>query len=258
MSLDNLDCFHVDVTDFVATITIDAAPVNAQNRKFRHEIIEIFDVLGRRDDVRVIVLKSASKVFSAGADFSERSAIEDLPGGFANHNRLVRASFDAVMECPKPVIASVGGGAIGAGCVLALVCDILYVSESAYFAMTEVNFGMAGGVSYVMRAFGRSDARLMIFTGKRFAGSELYRMNVASACFADQELDSATADLAAELASKSPSALVAAKRSFQTLPEMSQREGYLFEQSQTAELAKNPDTKEAQAAFMEKRKPRFD
>ena len=63
----------------------------------------------------------------------------------------MRESFNAVMECEKPVVAAINGPAIGAGCVLALCCDILLVSEEAFLAMTEVDVGLAGGVSHVRR-----------------------------------------------------------------------------------------------------------
>ena len=113
--LETLERFRIDVTDHVATLTITAPPVNSQDRKFREEIIRIFDVLGAETDVRAIVLTGDGKIFSAGADLSERPALLQEPGGYSRHNRLVRASFDCVMECPKPVIAAVNGAAIGAG-----------------------------------------------------------------------------------------------------------------------------------------------
>ena len=120
--------------------------------------------------MRAIVLTGAGKIFSAGADLSERAALAAEPGGFARHNRLVRASFDCITECPKPVIAAVNGAAIGAGCVMALLCDILVVAEEAFMSMTEVEYGLAGGVRHVLRAFSPSDARLIIYTARRMSG----------------------------------------------------------------------------------------
>ena len=118
------------------------------------------------------------------------------------------------MECEKPVIAAINGAAIGAGCVLALCCDILIASENAYFAMTEVDVGLAGGVAHVRRFFRESDARLLIYTARRMTGPELYRMGVVSACVpADALLDTARG-IAREIAAKSPLAVRAAKRSF--------------------------------------------
>ena len=126
-------------------------PVNAQNRRFREEIISIFDALSDRPDVRAVVLTGEGRTFSAGADLKERPGLSQEIGAYARHNRLVRESFNAVMECEKPIVAAINGAAIGAGCVLALCCDILIASESAFLSMTEVDVGLAGGVSHVRR-----------------------------------------------------------------------------------------------------------
>src|ERR1044072_9078099 len=122
---DTYECFKVEVADHVATVTLARPPVNAQNRKFREEIITIFDTLSDRSDVRSVVLTGEGKTFSAGADLKERPSFSREIGAYPRHNRIVRESFNAVMECEKPVIAAINGAAIGAGCVLALCCDIL-------------------------------------------------------------------------------------------------------------------------------------
>ncbi len=231
--LETLERFRIDVTDHVATLTIAAPPVNSQDRKFREEIIRIFDVLGAETDVRAIVLTGDGKIFSAGADLSERPALLQEPGGYSRHNRLVRASFDCVMECPKPVIAAVNGAA------------------------TEVDYGLAGGVRHVLRSFSPSDARLMIYTARRMSGAELYRMNVASVCVPRERVVAEAQAIGKTIAEKVPLAVVAAKRSFGLTEELPLRDGYRYEQSQTAALAETEDTKEALAAFREKRKPVF-
>ncbi len=250
------ECFKLAVADHVATVTLARPPVNAQNRRFRDEIIAIFDTLNDRSDVRAIVLTGEGKTFSAGADLKERPSVGEA-GAFPRHNRLVRESFNAVMECEKPVIAAINGAAIGAGCVLALCCDILIASEQAFLSMTEVDVGLAGGVSHVRRFFRESDARLLIYTARRITGPELLRMGVVSACVAPAELLPTAHGIAAEIAAKSPSAVRAAKRSFNVTEDLPLRDAYRFEQSQTVALASSEDTKEAQRAFAEKRKPNF-
>lgn len=149
------ECFKVTVADFVALVALARPPVNAQNRRFREEITAIFDTLSDRTDVRAVVLTGDGKTFSAGADLKERPGLSEEIGAYPRHNRIVRESFNAIMECEKPVIAAINGAAIGAGCVLALCCDILIASENAYLAMTEVDVGLAGGVSHVRRFFRR-------------------------------------------------------------------------------------------------------
>jgi enoyl-CoA hydratase len=235
---DTYECFKLAVSDYVATVTLARPPVNAQNRRFREEIIAIFDTLSDRADVRAVVLTGEA-------------------GAYPRHNRLVRESFNAVMECEKPVIAAINGAAIGAGCVLALCCDILIASEAAFLSMTEVDVGLAGGVSHVRRFFRESDARLLIYTARRIAGPDLLRMGVVSACVSADMLLPTAHGIAAEISAKSPLAVRAAKRSFDVTEGQALRDAYRFEQSQTVALASSEETKEAQRAFAEKRKPVF-
>jgi enoyl-CoA hydratase len=251
------ECFRVEVADHVATVTLARPPVNAQNRRFREEIIAIFDALSDRTDVRAVVLTGDGKTFSAGADLKERPGLSEEIGAYPRHNRTVRESFNAVMECEKPVIAAINGAAIGAGCVLALCCDILIASEGAFLAMTEVDVGLAGGVSHVRRFFRESDARLLIYTARRMTGPVLYRMGVVSACVPAETLLTTARSIALEIAAKSPLAVRAAKRSFNVTENLPLRDAYRFEQSQTVALASSEETKEAQRAFAEKRKPSF-
>lgn len=253
---ETFECFIVDVADFVATVTMNRPPVNAQNRRFREEIIAIFDNLSDRADVRAIVLTGAGKTFSAGADLKERPNAAE-PGAYPRHSRMVRESFNCVMECEKPVIAAVNGAAIGAGCVLALCCDIIIAAEDCFLSMTEVENGLAGGVKHVRRHFGESDARLLIYTARRIAGPDLLRMGAASACVPRDAVVGAAQAIAREIATKSPMSIRAAKRSFNVTEELPLQDGYKFEQSQTTALASSADFKEAQLAFAEKRKPKF-
>jgi len=255
--LDDLECFTVTLAEHVATVTIDRPPVNAQNRRFRDELARVFDVLHDTEAVRAVVLTGAGRAFSAGADLKERPNIAGNPGAYPAHNRSVRNAFEAVAECEKPIIAAINGAAIGAGCVLALTADILVAGESAYLSMTEVDVGLAGGVRHVRRHFGESDARLMIMTARRITGPELLRMNVVSACVPDDALLPTAMGIAREIAGKVPLAVRAAKRSFNVTETMPLGDGYKFEQSQTVALSGTEDTREAWAAFAEKRKPNF-
>lgn len=251
----SFETLRLGVAEFIATITIARPPVNAQNNRFREELAQVVDSLGDRDDVRAIVITGEGKAFSAGADLSERPTQD--PGHYTAHNRRVRASFDCLLECPKPIIAAVNGAAIGAGCVTALCCDIIVASEKGFLQMTEVTVGLAGGVAHVRRHFGESDARLLIMTARRIYGPDLLRMNVVSACTTPEELLPTAMGIAADIARASPSAVRAAKKSFQVTEGMSIYDAYRFEQSQTKALSTSEDTAEAMAAFREKRAPVF-
>jgi enoyl-CoA hydratase len=253
----DLEQFRLDVADGIATVTFDRPPVNAQNARTREELIRVFDAISDRDDLRVAILTGAGNTFSAGADLKERVDMVHEPGDYVRHNRLVREFFYAVTDCAKPVIAAVNGPAIGAGFVLMLACDIMLASDNAYVAMPEIDVGLAGGARFLMEHVGRSRARLMYLTGRRVSAAELYRLGVIEACPPRAALMDAARDIAREIASKSPLAVRHIKRALNTIEELPVRDAYRFEQSVTVELSRTEDAREAQRAFVEKRKPVF-
>ncbi len=253
----DLEQFRLDVADGIATVTFDRPPVNAQNARTREELIRIFDAISDRDDIRVAILTGAGNTFSAGADLKERVDLVHEPGDYLRHNRLVREFFYAVRDCSKPVIAAVNGPALGAGFVLMLACDIMLASDNAYVAMPEINVGLAGGARFLMEHVGRSRARLMYFTGRRVPAAELYRLGLIEACPPRDELMNAALEIARDIAGKSPLAVRHIKRALNTIEEMPVRDAYRFEQSVTVELSHTEDAREAQRAFVEKRKPVF-
>src|SRR3954467_5528136 len=252
-----LDAVRLEVSDFIATVTIDRPPVNAQNQKAREELIRVFDAISDRDDVRVAILTATGKVFSAGADVKERVGLVQEPGDYIRNNRLVREYFYAVSACAKPVICAVNGPAFGAGFALMLACDIMLASEDAYFVMPEVDVGLAGGAGFLMQHFGKSMARYMYFTARRIPAAELYRLGVISACVPREKLMDEAMTIAREIAAKSPKAVREIKRAFNVVEEMPTRDGYRYEQTITVDLSHTEDAKEAQQAFVEKRKPVF-
>jgi enoyl-CoA hydratase/carnithine racemase len=253
----DLEQFRLDVADGIATVTFDRPPVNAQNRRTREELIRVFDAISDRDDIRVAILTGAGNTFSAGADLKERVDLVHEPGDYARHNRLVREFFYAVTDCSKPVIAAVNGPAIGAGFVLMLACDIMLASDNAYVSMPEINVGLAGGARFMMEHVSRSRARLMYLTGRRVSAAELYRLGVIEACPPRDGLMAAALDIARDIAGKSPLAIRHIKRALNTIEELPVRDAYRFEQSVTVELSHTEDAREAQRAFVEKRKPVF-
>jgi len=253
----NLETVRLDVTDFIATVTIDRPPVNAQNQKAREELIRVFEAISDRDDVRVAILTAAGKVFSAGADVKERVGLVQEPGDYIRNNRLVREYFYAVSDCVKPVICAVNGPAFGAGFALMLACDIMLAAEDAYFVIPELDVGLAGGARFLMDHFAKSMARYIYFTGRRIPAAELHRLGVISACPPRERLMDEAVQIAREIAAKSPVAVREVKRAFNVIEEMPVRDGYRFEQTVTVALSHTEDAKEAQRAFVEKRKPVF-
>ncbi|CAN5629366.1 enoyl-CoA hydratase/isomerase family protein [soil metagenome] len=252
-----IEYFDVDVKDGIATVTFDRPPVNAQNRQAREEQTWIFDTLSDREDVRVVIFTGAGKVFSAGADIKERVDLAQEPGDYRRHNRLTRESFYAISDCSKPVIAAVNGPALGAGFAWMASCDIMVAADDAYVAMPEIDVGLAGGAKFLLRHFSQGHARTMFYTGRRVSAAELYRRGVLEACVPRSQLMDTCMELATEIAGKSPLAVRQAKHSFDVVDEMPFREGYRFEQGVTERLSTTHDAREAQRAFVEKRRPIF-
>ncbi|HEX5390811.1 MAG TPA: enoyl-CoA hydratase/isomerase family protein [Burkholderiaceae bacterium] len=243
------------VQDHIATVTLNRPPVNAQNAELRAEITDVFDLLSDRDDVRVVVLTGSGKVFSAGADIRERPNLAGVAGAYGRHNRLVRETFNAVVECSKPIVCAINGPAMGAGFGLIMASDIWVASEDAYVSMPEINVGLAGGMTYLQKYFSQSRARRMFYTGMKVSAQELYRLGLVEACLPPNELMPYAMEIARDMASKSPIALKLAKEAARMTALMPTRDAYRYEQGNTAALSRTEDAREAQLAFLEKREP---
>lgn len=245
-----------DVSDGVALVTMDNPPVNSQPMEFIVGLTDVFDSFNDRDDVRVAVLTGAGKMFSAGADLKNRPNLDE-PGARWKRNRAVREVSYSIMECNKPVIAAVNGPALGAGLGLVASCDIIIAAKTAMFGLPEVDVGLMGGGKHSMRILPYSLVRRMMLTGYRAPAEELYRRGVIEACLPQDQLMPFAMEMAASIAAKSPLATALAKDSMKTIENMTLRDGYRYEQNNTAKLAQTEDAREAVRAFVEKRKPVF-
>lgn len=245
---------ELEVSEYIAVVRLDKPPVNALDRATRRRLIEIFDEVSERTDVRVAILTGTGKFFCSGADLKDRPDAEKA-GDFLDHNRWTRETGNAIRECAKPVIAAVNGPALGAGFGLMAACDIFLASEDATFAMPEINVGLAGGVSMLRTMFGRSFTRRMFFTGMKVPAAELYRRGVLDEVVPGEQLMPLAMEIAQEIASKAPLAVAYAKQAANMMDLMPQRDGYRFEQNITMALARTEDAQEARKAFLEKRTP---
>jgi len=246
----------LEVSDHVAVVTLNRPPVNALNTAMRARLIEIFDEVADRDDVRVAVLTARGRIFCAGADLKDRPETTN-PGHFGAHNRVTREFGNSIRECRKPVICAVNGAALGAGFGLMASCDIMLAAEEAVFGMPEIDVGLAGGAAMLNQLFGKSMTRRLMFTGRRIPASELYRLGIIEACLPQERLMPEAMGIAREIASKSPTGIRYAKQSCNMVELMPPRDAYRFEQEFTVELSKTEDAKEARRAVLEKRAPVF-
>lgn len=240
--------------DRVAVITIDRPPVNA----FRTATWEALERACQeaRDRARALVIRSGTPgIFSAGADVKE---LPMTPERDAARQALSRRVLEAVLRFPVPVICAIDGPALGSGCAIASVADIRHASESARLGLPEINVGRCGGARFLMRHLPQGLVREMYFTGRSINASDALRHGLVNAVHPDGDaLDAHVAQLAAEIASKSPTAVRLAKQSLDLAEQLPLEQGYEVEQQFSLRLATSPDADEAAAAFREKRPPRW-
>ena len=160
----------------VARLTIHRPEVrNALNQAVREQLAEQFSTLGRNAEVRTIILTGGDTVFAAGADlteFADKNAVQ-------MQQRTVHLLWQAIAECPKPIVAAVNGYALGGGCELAMHADIIVAGRNATFGQPEIRVGVmpgAGGTQRLTRAVGKFQAMKYLLTGLPFKW--VFRSNV--------------------------------------------------------------------------------
>lgn len=265
-SMDQPQDVRVEVSEGVATVTLARPPVNALSAPMMREIAAVFADLGRRTDAVVAVLTAeGDKIFCAGADIAESerryTRRELLPSesvaDLMDPGAVVRECFEGIRDGGLPVIAAVNGAAIGAGAALVACCDLVVLSDTAWFSLPEIDVGVLGGARHVQRLVGPFKAREMAYTGRRVPAAELYRLGAAVEVVAPEQLQKSARALASELAAKSPLALRMAKQAMNRVEHLSLEDGYRLEQDYTARVSRLDDAQEARAAHREKRTPRW-
>jgi enoyl-CoA hydratase len=248
---------RVTIKDYVATLTMDAPPVNALTRTLNDELTLALDQLSEMDEVRAVILTAAGKVFCAGADLKGRAELIKGPGDLMAHSRRTRECFHAIRECAKPVVVAINGAALGSGVAMVASSDILVACDKTTLGLPEVDVGLMGGARHAMRLFSHSRLRRMALTGLRVDGPELYRLGIVEACVSSEDLLPTAFAIAEAIASKSPGATKLGKHTLNVIEDMTLRDGYRYEQDMTVSISRTEDALEAQAAFREKRKPIF-
>jgi enoyl-CoA hydratase/carnithine racemase len=257
IAMDNTDV-RVEIKDHIATVTMDRPPVNAMSQSLVEGLAAAFDSFDDLPEVRVAILTGAGKCFCAGADLKARgSGVKRPPGSQRIYSRAGREAFNSIMECPVPVIGAINGPALGGGLAMAAACDILVTAENATIGLPEVDVGLLGGGRHAQRMFGVYKARMLMFTGQRVTGAELYRRGIVEQCVPAERLMNAAMEIATNIAEKSPLTVRMAKKNMATVEFMNIRDGYRYEQDGTNALIHSEDSKEAVRAFLEKRKPVF-
>jgi enoyl-CoA hydratase len=230
--------------------------LNALCLELMEELVQGFKILDQDEETRCIVLTGNERAFAAGADIKQmagRTAIDML--------RIDQFSkWDAIKKTKKPVIAAVSGFALGGGCELAMLCDMIVASESAQFGQPEIKIGVmpgAGGTQRLTRAVGKALAMEMVLTGKFISAREAWNAGLVNRVVPVEIYLQEAFKLAAQVASMAPVASQLAKEAVLKAFDSTLEEGLQFERKNFYLLFATEDQKEGMAAFVEKRNPDF-
>ncbi|MFT4232424.1 MAG: enoyl-CoA hydratase [Leucobacter sp.] len=241
----------------VATITLNRPEaLNALNSKLVRELIDAALAFDADPGIGAIVITGSEKAFAAGADIKEMAeqsyADMYLNGPFP--------SWGGFERMRTPLIAAVAGFALGGGCELAMMCDIIIAADTARFGQPEINLGVLpgfGGSQRLPRAIGKYKAAEMVLTGRMMGAEEAERSGLVSRVVPAAELLAEAAKTAETIASKSLPAVYAAKEALQAAQETPLAEGLRFERQAFVASFATDDQKEGMRAFAEKRAPEF-
>ncbi|MBV9734805.1 MAG: enoyl-CoA hydratase [Acidisphaera sp.] len=206
--------------------------------------------------IGAVVLTGSEKAFAAGADIKE---MQDRRYPAVLFDDFI-ARWETILRIRKPVIAAVAGFALGGGCELAMMCDIILAAETARFGQPEINLGIipgAGGSQRLTRAVGKSKAMELILSGRMMDAGEAERANLVARVVPAAELVGEAIKLGERIAGLSPVAVLAAKQAVNRAYETTLTEGVRAERSLFLSLFGTPHQREGMAAFAEKRKPDF-
>lgn len=243
----------VEKQDRVGLITINRPKAyNALNSQVLNELVDALNTFDADDGIGAMVITGSVKAFAAGADIKEMSgktAIDMYKGSFVD-------SWDSVRAIKKPVIAAVSGFALGGGCELAMLCDMIVASESAKFGQPEINLGIipgAGGTQRLTRTVGKFIAMEMVLNNRTLSAQEAANFGLVNRVVPIEDYLAEALSLAQEIASRAPIAIKIAKESVNHAFETTLTEGVAVERRLFQLLFGTDDRVEGMNAFVEKR-----
>ncbi len=248
----------VETRGHVGLITLNRPQaLNALSSGLVADLGQALDGFEADESVRAIVITGSEKAFAAGADIKEmadKTFVDCYVGEF------ITKGWERITTCRKPIIAAVAGYALGGGCEVAMMCDVIIAAESAKFGQPEITLGIipgAGGTQRLTRAVGKAKAMDMVLTGRQMNAAEAERVGLVSRVVPDDDLLDETLKAAERIADMSMPVAMIAKESVNRAFESSLAEGIRFERRMFHAAFALDDQKEGMAAFIEKRQPSF-
>lgn len=230
--------------------------LNALNSAIIAEINSAAQAFDNDSTVGAIVLTGSERAFAAGADIKEMATKEFIDVYKTN----MFAEWADLTKIKKPTIAAVNGFALGGGCELAMMCDMIVAGENAQFGQPEVLLGTipgCGGTQRLVRAVGKSKAMDMVLTGDRISAQEALACGLVSRVVPKEKTVDLALEMGGKIASYSKPVIQMAKEAVNASFEMTLAEGIRFERRLFHQTFATKDQKEGMAAFVDKRKPNF-
>jgi enoyl-CoA hydratase len=231
--------------------------LNALNLALKAELSLAIDGFEADPNIGCMLITGSEKAFAAGADIKEmadKNFTDAFLGNFAGN-------WDRAAKARKPIVAAVAGFALGGGCELAMQCDVIIAADTAKFGQPEIKLGVIpgiGGTQRLTRAIGKAKAMEMILTGRMMDAHEAERSGLVARVVPAGDLMAEAMKTAAAIAEMPLPAVLAAKEAVNRAFETSLAEGVVFERRIFHSLFATHDQKEGMAAFVEKRKAKFE
>lgn len=247
----------VERKDAVGVIRLNRPEaLNALNTCLMGEVLAAATDFDRDPAIGCMVVAGSQRAFAAGADISEMQPKSHIDAYLEDYF----AQWDDFAALRTPKVAAVGGYALGGGCELALMCDLIFASETAQFAQPEIKLGVIpgiGGTQRLTRLIGRAAAMDMILTGRRIGAQEALRLGLVSRVLPPDALEAEALDTAATIAGYSKPAVMMARECVVQAEQGTLDAGLRFERRLFHAILGTQDQKEGMAAFLEKRDPAF-
>jgi enoyl-CoA hydratase len=255
MTYDNI---LVETRGAVGLITLNRPKaLNALCDALVREMGAALDAFEADDAVGAVVVTGSDKAFAAGADIKEMAGRSYMDVYLAD---FITKGWERITTCRKPIIAAVGGFALGGGCEVAMMCDTIIAAETAKFGQPEITLGVipgAGGTQRLTRFVGKAKAMDMVLTGRMMDAAEAERSGLVSRVVPADKLLEEALKVAETIARLSRPAVLMAKEAVNRAYETTLAEGVRFERRLFHSLFATEDQKEGMAAFVEKRKAQF-
>jgi cyclohexa-1,5-dienecarbonyl-CoA hydratase len=242
----------VEIQNGAATLTLNRPPLNVLNIPVLRQLEDALTQLSGNEDVRLLILRAAGKLFSAGVDVADHT-----PDKVAEMIPLFDRVCVALADLPVPTLAVVHGHALGGGCELVLCCDLAVMADNAKIGQPEIQLAAIAPIAAMRlpRLIGYRAAADMLFTGRSLTADEALRLGLVNAVVPAEQLNNWTQERSSQLTGLSRAALVMIKRALSVgfgnwsaaLPEM--------ERLYLQDLMKTTDAQEGLTAFLEKRPP---